>query len=530
MRNGRMEKTKSLKKFIYDKVDQFQKYPYYARAKTIHKNHKGDRLKIYPGHFLEQIYKDDNWHIVIRKATQVGISEYLLVRAFYRAEIGRSVFYVMPTYELKNQFVKDRIDKSIMMSEYYQRLLSESMVKSVESMSLKQIGKGTIAFVGSNTANAFISFQADDVIRDEYDNCNQQNILMAEERQSASKDKTIIDVGNPTIQGFGIDELYQQSCQYQWHIKCPHCSEWFTPDFFKDVVEQIDKGDWTVRDPDWEHDFSYDPKVYCPKCGKPYDRFSTGEWIAMSLGGRASGYWISKMFSTQNTVNDLLDRFLKGLVNDHSLQRFYNGDLGIPFTSTGSRIDEIMLNDCIGDYSMPESSNGYCIAGIDVGSMLHITIGELKDDKKVQIVFVGEVREFEEARDILKRYSVRSFVIDAMPEGRASIKLIRRFKFGFMCYYVAGKKELTIDPVRCIINTLRTEAIDAVKEHLLLKNIIYPRNIKSIPGYYEQMTSSIRIYNEEGNKYTWEHGNAPDHYLHSCVYMILARRLFLMER
>jgi hypothetical protein len=117
-----------------------------------------------------------------------------------------------------------------------------------------------------------------------------------------------------------------------------------------------------------------------------------------------------------------------------------------------------------------------------------------------------------------------------MPEGRASIKLIRRFKFGFMCYYVAGKKELTIDPVRCIINTLRTEAIDAVKEHLLLKNIIYPRNIKSIPGYYEQMTSSIRIYNEEGNKYTWEHGNAPDHYLHSCVYMILARRLFLMER
>jgi phage terminase large subunit GpA-like protein len=134
--------------------------------------------------------------------------------------------------------VKERIDKATLYSDYYRDLLGDAEKKFAESVSMKQFGKGVIAFVGSNTAVAFTSFAADDVIIDELDRCNRENIVMAPERQSASLDKTNVSVSNPTFLKLGIDYEFRKSDEKWWNIKAP-CGHWVQPDFFKHVVRQV---------------------------------------------------------------------------------------------------------------------------------------------------------------------------------------------------------------------------------------------------------------------------------------------------
>jgi phage terminase large subunit GpA-like protein len=168
-------------------------------------------MNIPAGSFLHDVYCDNSKDIAIMKSTQCGVSEWLMVKAFYKTEMGYSIFYVLPTFDLKNIFVKERIEKSIFNSQYYYKISRASNKEMVESHSLKQFGAGVMYFVGSNTPNSFISFPADLMIIDEIDNCHAENIEMGEERLSASKFRETIRVGNPTIAGFGIDAEYQKS-------------------------------------------------------------------------------------------------------------------------------------------------------------------------------------------------------------------------------------------------------------------------------------------------------------------------------
>ena len=89
-----------------------------------HYTHKNERLTFKKRHYLRDIYFDSSPYIAILKATQCGISEWLVVKAITKAMKSRSVFYVLPTWELKNRFVKNRMDRSILFSPYYQKIMN----------------------------------------------------------------------------------------------------------------------------------------------------------------------------------------------------------------------------------------------------------------------------------------------------------------------------------------------------------------------------------------------------------------------
>lgn len=488
----------------------------------LHRTHKNKRLKI-RGTYLEDIYNDKNPEITVKKSTQSGLSEWLVFRAICRAREGKSILYVLPTFDLKNQFVKERVDKSISYSNFYQTLINDTPKKFAESLSLKQIGEGTIAFVGSNTANAFISYPADDIIIDELDNCNQDNLFMASERQSASEDKRTIKVGNPTITNFGIDAEYKKTDQKIWQVKCSSCGKYIIPEFFQHIVEKVGN-DWLVVDPKWTQD--KEPFPICHLCKKPYDRFGHGRWVKKG-SGKVSGYYISKMFSTYNTLSELLDRFSAGLSNDTAMQRFYNGDLGKAYTAEGSRITEEMLDACVKDYLLEDSTDKVCVAGIDVGAILNIIIAEMGQNE-LKIVNISEVKEFEEAMYLLSRYKVRCFVVDSRPETRESMKLVQKMlahgSIGALCDYTTNKKDLQYSGRDNILSIDRTISLDSVKEYIFTQKIIFPRNARSIKNLYDQIVNVTRIYNEKRDYYEWVEAGA-DHYFHALNYMLLASRI-----
>lgn len=498
-------------------------------AIALHKTHRNKNLKI-KGTFLEAIYLDDSKYIDIMKSTQCGISEYLVCFAINDAKNGRNVFYVLPTYVLKNQFVKERFDKTITYTKYYRSLISASKNLWAESTSLKMLNHGSIAFVGSNTANAFLSYPADTMVVDEQTNCNQENLSMGIERLSASEDPREIRVGNPTITNFGIHSEFKCSDQKAWVIK-NHCGHYIKPDFFKHVVRMVDENIYIIIDKNYDQNSGKDIQMICDRCGKPIDRFGIGEWVK-TIEHEHSGYHISKLFSTNATLKQLVDRLGKGLVNDTEMQRLYNGDLGLPYVAKGAKIDEEILNNCIEDYILPKKPKFGTIMGVDIGAVINVVIREIMPDGRKFLVYADQIKgkelsDIDKLVELCKKYNVKCAVVDGLPETRFSKKFANSFPGAFMCFFGNEKKDrISLDDKMVTVH--RTQMLDSVKENFMTETFVLPKNIRNIEDYYSQITASTRIYDTKKDIYTWEEGNKEDHYFLAEGYCVIANRILNM--
>jgi hypothetical protein len=511
-----------------------KQFPEMFVAVNCHKTHKNEMITFKGMEYLRSIYMDKSDYIVFKKSTQMGISEYLTIRAVVSSAIGRGVFYVMPTGSLVSRFVKNRVDRSINFTPFYSQLVRRMSSKSSESISLKHIGKGSIAFIGSNASAGFTEYPADDLIIDELDECDQTNLSMAVERLSASTHKKIIKVGNPTMMDFGIDSEYNKSDMKEWFLKCEHCGEWQYLDFFTHVVEEVENGDFVIRDEEWERNCGRDIRVICSKCNKPMDRQGEGQWVSRKgeEDCSISGYHISKIFSKNFKIIELMDRFEKGQTDDSEMQRFYNGDLGVAYTSSGAKINYDMLRECMSDYSMPSSSKAVCIAGVDVGAKFHTLISERLPDGKLKLVFIGMIDSEEELIDTLRNYNARIGDIDALPERNLSKKICSKFRGFFRNYYGDVKVE-KVDINNKIIMADRTSSLDSVKSAILNHDIMLPRNADKldplatdgVSEFFYELCTSTRVYNREKQTYSWVEGGLPDHFFHAMNYMLLANRL-----
>lgn len=510
-------------------------YPELFVALNYHMNHKKQMLSFVGMNYLKGIYLDRSDHIVMMKATQVGITEYLIIRTLVAAASGRGVFYVLPTGNLVGRFVKNRIDRSIDFTPFYKSMIRNKASRFAESVSLKHIGEGSIAFVGSNSSAGFTEYPADDLVIDELDECDQGNLNMAVERLSASENKRIIKVANPTIPNFGIDDEYKASDKKEWLLKCPACGEWQELDFFKNVVEEVEKGQFVLMDEEWDRESGKDIKVLCRKCRKPMDRHADGSWVAQEESSPISGYRMNKLVAKNIKVSEIVERFDKGQENDEKLKRFYNGDLGLPFLASGAKISLEDLAAAIGEFGYKsESKKKPCVAGVDVGNKLHTWVGEIQSNGDIHLIFNGMLDEKEDIDELHRRYRILFGVIDAGPEKRLSRAVISKHKGWFACYYGADVRKETADPKTKYVRVDRTATLDEVRENLIIGKIKLPKGAdrqaplrkkeKVSELFYELMTST-RIFNEKRQRYEWVEGSNPDHYFHAANYMNIAYKI-----
>ena len=501
-------------------------------ALSHHRTHKNEIITFDHHAYLRDIFLDKAGYIICKKATQGGYTEYLVARALGEAIPGRGIFYVMPTFSLVSRFVKNRIDRTIENTPYYKTQIKDQVGKYSTSISLKHIGKGSIAFIGSNSTSGFTEFPADSLIIDELDECDQTSLSMAEERLSASKEPRIIKIGNPTIQEFGIDSEFLKSDKKEWYIRCK-CGTWVKPDFFVHVVVEVENKEYVILDEDWEPGSKKDINMICHKCHKPLDRFGEGRWQA-EAESLISGYHVSKLFSTNMKMVRIVERFQDGLKDDSKMQRFYNGDLGLAYTAKGSKLDYELLNACKTNYSMPSTSTRPCVLGADVGTVIHVTIAELLPDKRLRVVYIGTVNTKEDVENLYRQYNCKVGCIDALPEKRLSKSLAFSLRGMFVVYYGEVKVEkVNLDDK--VVTVDRTATLDGVREAILTQQILLPKNADKLAPlrpdgaseFYYEMTTSVRVFDEEKKKYFWREGNAPDHYQHSINYMLIAKRMLL---
>lgn len=501
-----------------------------------HKTNKDELIDFVHFPFLRQIFLDQSDYMIVIKCSQVGITEYL--NCFTYAELikGRSVFYAFPNDKLVYRFVNNRFNQSYIYTRYYQQLhkdlVSENANKT-SSLSMFKLGKGTVIFVSAFTPASFIEFPADTLVVDELDRCVIDNVNKGLSRLSASKQKMVKKISNPTIEAYGIDEEYAKSNKNEWFIKCD-CGHEFSPDFFLHVVRDVGEGNFLIRDTEYEPHQGSDIRMICDSCGRPVDRYSEGRWIQLQPEQHRSGYRISKLYASTDTMIELVDRFSEGLTNDHKLQDFYNFDLGLAFTAAGAKITELMLDQCIAQYSMPKGlAEGLCIAGIDVNyPNFNVVILRVTNEDKLRAVYIDTIRDYKSLKTLLREYKVRCGVIDAGPERRISAMLCARIPGMFRCDYTTGVVKDKIDLQFRRLTTNRTMALDNVKEAVLTNRLELPANARSIEGFYPQMCASTRVYDEKAHHgegdYIWIEGSKEDHYMHSMGYALIARKLLVM--
>lgn len=477
--------------------------------------------------WLVAIYNDASKVIVIMKSVQCGVSEYLIIETIENARLGRSVFYVLPKYDLRNSFVANRIDKLFNAVPLYRSLQRESLGKS-DSKAIKHFADGTMKFASANTDSDFAEFPADVLIIDELDYCDQGNLTLAPDRLKASPHKLQRKVGNPTIHNFGISDEFKGSDQKEWVVRCSSCGEYNELDFFKIVCKEREENEWVLLDEEWRPHMSRDIRCFCQHCKAPFDRLGADAyWHRKNPASEISGYHVTRVMDAQTPIKELWYNWIAAQGNETKKQRFFNSDLGVPYESRGAKLSEFLLNKCVRDYAMPQTASE-CLGGVDVGSVLHVKISKLIDGKR-RAVFIGTVPTFQDVDRLMDLYGVDYLVIDALPETHEAKALRDRHKGKvFLCVFNGQQgnvRDLKINEDESMILIDRTQAFDDAHADVLKQMMELPRDAASIDEgeFYKQMCAPTRVLDEKSGRFVWREGTQADHYRLADVYEKVAQ-------
>jgi len=482
-------------------------------------------------------YRDRARVQVIMKPVQRGATERALVRALSRAEAGYAVLYVLPTHEIRNTFVPNRVHRLFEIAPHYAERVKESLGSSSSTLMI-HFGLGMVKFVGSNVPNEFIEYPTDSLIIDELQRCNQRNLLRAPERLANSKLAEQLKLSRPEVEHTGIHAEYLLTDQKQWNVRDEACGEWQPLEWETQFVREEGVGRWLPRDPEWTPESGQDIRAMCRRCERPFDRLSSGEWVAAHPDREASGYQLSGLFTAprlpgERAMAQLYRDYLVALSNPYELQDWNNANLGRAYTAAGAKITSTQLEACADrshTFAAAEGrAQGVVTMGADVGKLFHVRISDEPMPGLRRALWIGTVARPEELDRLMRRYKVRCAVVDKEPELHMARDFQARWEGRvFLCEFVYGhglgvttEKAVQID---------RTQAMDMSHEDVLLRRNVLPADWRTLDaGQYDaQMREPTRSLSRDAKgrpRYVWTEGSAPDHHRLADTYDVLARAL-----
>ena len=291
---------------------------------------------------LQEIYRDDHPFIVIQKAAQVFITEYLINVGLWVCETCQgdrgNALYVMPTQAQMDDFSQARIDKALAESSYIKsRLFPPPPGRpGAARLRLKKIGLGHFYFRGAESRRGLTSVDADVVVLDEFDQMEEGVLELAQQRLASSQLGWLRVASTPTLPEAGINSLFRQSDQHYYFLKCPACGldQRLTWD---DNVDQ--KGCLVV--------------CRRRKCRHPMDLWLPGHWEAAAPGNdQIRGYNLSRLYSPLANIQQMV--FESQATTPAARQLFANAVLGETFVPPGGQLTLDILDRCRGDYRIEE--------------------------------------------------------------------------------------------------------------------------------------------------------------------------------
>ena len=275
------------------------------------------------GHeYQRAIYDDTAPHVVLSKAAQIGGTTWAILRSLHACLQGLNVIYFFPTRTDVLEFSKSRVSPLLLENAFLSRMMTDT-----DTAGLKRIGEAHLYMRGMQSTVGMKSVPADMVVFDELDETSPAAKAMARERLAHSDYKRVIELSNPSLPDYGIDEQFEKSDQRNWTLRCPACGKWTAPvkEFPTKLGEQVEI---ILPREDGSH------YLACPHCEGELD-LAEGEWVADYPDRPIHGYRISQLFSSKVDPGEILEEYRTTRFPD----RFFNLKIGISWADLERRLD-----------------------------------------------------------------------------------------------------------------------------------------------------------------------------------------------
>jgi hypothetical protein len=460
-------------------------------------------LKDFPN--VLEFYEDTAQTVVAQKCAQYGLTVAALVRYTHRAAVrGLRGIYFLPTDDFRNKFVNDRYN-SLIGDNPKLRIIADS----TDNVSQKKFGNTFIYFLGLKGAVNAFSTPCDCEVFDEVDRIGDKVIEVALKRMAASPYKEVDYVCTPTLPNYGINKLFLKSDQKYWMIKCGHCNHWQCTAKM-DFPRCIEPG-----------------YLRCEKCGLDVDaeRRINGEWDATATPVEdISGYQFCRLDSPVEDYRQIF-RDYKSCIN---LGDFFNQILGLPYEDYESSVSAAHVLTLCGSTVMQFGNTEYgCSMGVDIGMASgkgkHVIVSRQGKNRLREVVWVGTVDKIEKLVEIISKFGVRRFVIDAGPQRDLVEDFVKRYPGkGWMCVYNESQKtSFTWNEETQIVAVNRTQSLDASQRVLRESNAELPRRCEAVEQFADHCASIARQNEQDPDTGIitprWIH-RGPDDYRHAWNY------------
>lgn len=488
------------------------------------------------------------------KPSQTGVTEASsrLMLAFVGVSSDVVGLYLLPTLGEALRFSKSRLDTTIRGSDY----LNKSIIAGSDSASFKQIG-GSQIYVGGTWGKAVISIPVDLLVIDEFDFCNAENCTTAESRLSHSKlfNETLDMRGvrrrfsTPTVPGYGVSAIFEQSNQLSRLVKCKHCGEWFWPSFLDHcVVQGFDRSfheldSPTVDDLD-QRGLLETAELLCEHCHKPITKANLQpeyrQWVAARPEVKHTECWRVSPFDLPDYHNpNSLLRKLKGYGKE--IGHYRNFTLGLPYSdASNSVLADVVANNAVLAPEYPNSTTASeTIIGLDVGKTSWLTVGKLirvDGIDTLHIIWAERItiRANEEdslvsiVKERIKQFKAIKVVVDGLPYTSSMLQLQGLHATGLVliCMYTLNDRKLppyVLNENTYVVDSNRTKVINNLVTLLnkgLVKFAVMPE-LKTIESHLQGMRR-VDSTDEKGNYVSSWVKTGEDHFFHSLTYLSIA--------
>lgn len=495
--------------------------------------------------FQQGILNDSANDQVVKKCAQVGLSEVSLRMALGLIDIfpKSTAIYTLPTGSFATSFVKTRFDPVISDSPELRAKLNAE----VDNTGLKRIGGSFLYIRGTFSKNAAISVPADILIHDEVDFSNQEVLSSYVSRLGHVKEEDIVRrrFSTPTISGYGVSYLFDNSTQQWYAVKCMHCETWQVPKFADDVILpgfdqpiiKMEKED--LSDPRYKVDEAY---LSCPRCRGELTVANLADptrrqWVAAKPTATRSGFQIQPTdVPTINTV----PRILRGL-NDYDRKAdWVNFRIGQDYQDADTSFLSAAVQQSFSlnwVQPVPGAANG-CVMGIDVGKTSWIIIARPNDRKGLDVLHFERVKMINKealpgrAKQLAKCYGVVMTVIDAAPEWTQAVAVIDELQQnrGFASYYSDQRKPkmsfVEPDEESRVVTVDRTGLIGDVagKVNSMMYRFAKAPDQQTFMAHLDNIKKVSKPDSKGDIKDTWIN-TGPDHYGHALFFATAATHL-----
>jgi hypothetical protein len=378
---------------------------------------KGEHYSYLDHEFQEVIVRDLTKEVIVRKCSQIGLSELSarVALAYCNTMPGFTVIYTLPTAAFAKTFAKTRIDPIIETSP----VLAKRVHPEMNSGEVKQFIDSFLYIRGTIGALAAISVPADCLVHDELDFSDEETVSNYESRLTHSKYEMKRKFSTPTVSGRGITAEFDTSKRHWNFAKCCHCNHRFVPDYFLHVRVPGYDGDlrhinaenlWQVR---WREAY-----IECPGCGKEPDLSPEyREWVVENTDhdGDKNGYQVTP-FDAPKIITPA--KLVQKSTKYKRYADFVNYNLGLPCEDLESSYGEEELRELFTRVDTDPFTAYAYVFGADIGMTCHMVVLALGPNGRVRIVHMEKCphTEYEKRKgEICAQFRTRVSCMDSQP-------------------------------------------------------------------------------------------------------------------